>query len=126
MVKETVFQKLAKVQQILRKYCEITDKEFPKIIRKLGNCHYKKNSNLTDKELRVLEMLLARKYNPYTVYRWFLLTNCSDEVKQKLMRGMIGQKRASKKKQVYKKMYSVEEKDLHVAVMDCFERYLVR
>ena len=126
MVKETVFQKLAKVQEILRKHCQLRDKEFPKIIKHLGNWYYKKDSQLTEKEMKVLEMLLARKYNPNTVYRWYLLTNCSDEVKQQLMRGMIGQKRASKKKQTYKRMYSVEEKDLHVAVMDCFERYLVR
>ncbi|MBU0470391.1 MAG: hypothetical protein KJ984_02855 [Nanoarchaeota archaeon] len=126
MVRETVFQKLGEAKATLQRHSKISEKEFPKIISRLGNWFYKKNFPLSRQELKALEVLVSHKFNPYTVYRWHLLTQSSDEVKAQLMRGLIGQKRASKKNQSYKNMYSVEEKDIHRAVLDLVERYIVR
>lgn len=119
---KTIFQKLGGVKELLK----LNEEEFSITIKRLGNWHYKKDFQLTNEEQHILEKLISHKYNPFTIYRWNLLANAPDEVKYQLQQGLVGQKKASKKKQEYKKQYQPEEANLHRDVIDLAERYIVR
>ena len=68
-----------------------------KIISKLGTYHYnKKKYLLLGEERKFYNFLIENGYNPYRVYRWFLLERLPEDVRFQLKRGMISQKTASK------------------------------
>jgi len=66
-------------------------------ISKLATYHYNKSKYILlgqDKEF--YEFLITNSYNPYTVYRWFLLERVPEDVRFQLRNGAINQKLASK------------------------------
>ena len=125
-MRSKVFQKLAEVKDLLRQRCKIKNEDFDKLISRIGNWYYRKDFPLTNQEQKVLEVLLSHKYNPHTVYRWSLIVKVPEEIKSKLRLGLIGQKKASRQKQYFKNLYSSDEQNIHRAVIDLVERYIVR
>ena len=66
-------------------------------IAKLGTYHYnKKKFMLLGDERRFYNWMIENSYNPFTVYRWFLLEKIPDDVRFQLKNGHISQKIASR------------------------------
>lgn len=68
-----------------------------------GNLHYgrreikdnrQKKQELTETERILYDLLLRLKLNPSTAYRWFLATRVPSDIKEKLEKGMISQRKA--------------------------------
>lgn len=68
-----------------------------------GNLYYGRRGNsdnlrrirdLSKDERIVYELILQMKLNPSTLYRWFLATRVPADIKEKLSKGLIGQKKA--------------------------------
>jgi len=67
------------------------------MIGRLGSYHYnKKKGFLIGYEKDLYKLLIENSYNPYTVYRWFLLERVPDEIKFQLNNHYISQKKASR------------------------------
>ena len=66
-----VFAKLSTVKRILEPVC--TPESMPDLVTQSAKWHYDKKRHLTPEALKVYEILINNSYNPYTVYRWFLL-----------------------------------------------------
>ena len=69
-------------------------RNFSKIMAKLGQYHYKKNSLLLGKEREIYAFLLENGHNPYKIYRWCLLERIPETIRFQLKNGMITQKTA--------------------------------
>ena len=68
-----------------------------------GHLHYGRRAiqenltrkrDLTEAEKILYELLLKLKLNPSTTYRWFLATRVPQDIKEKLVKGQISQKKA--------------------------------
>jgi len=82
---------------VIEEYGEEYFRNFKEIISKLATYHYnKKKHMLLGKEREVYNFLIDNNYNPYRVYRWFLLERVPDDIKFQLKHGAITQKIASK------------------------------
>lgn len=57
---------------------------------------YKRKYILLGQDRKLYEFLIENSYNPYTVYRWFLLEKNPEDVRFQLKNGIINQKLASK------------------------------
>ena len=125
-MQKTIFQKLGEVKELLRQKCRLKDEDFEKVFSRIGNWYYRKDFELSSQEQKIIEVLIANKINPHTVYRWSLIVKVPEEIKSKLRLGLIGQKRASRHKQYFRNLYSSDEQNIHRAVIDLVERYIVR
>lgn len=66
-------------------------------IAKLGTYHYNRRKFLLlGEEKKLYNWLIENGYNPFTVYRWFLLERIPDDVRFQLKNGQISQKTASR------------------------------
>ena len=66
-------------------------------ISKLASYHYnKKKFILLGEDRKLYNFLIENSYNPYRIYRWFLLERVPEDVRFQLKNGMINQKLASK------------------------------
>lgn len=66
-------------------------------IAKSGTYHYKKKKfMLLGDEKKFYNWLIENSYNPFTVYRWFLLEKIPDDVRFQLKNAHISQKIASR------------------------------
>ncbi|MEA2037895.1 MAG: hypothetical protein U9O94_10395 [Nanoarchaeota archaeon] len=64
---------------------------------KLATYHYNKRKlMLLGEERKLYNFLIENSYNPYRVYRWFLLERVPDDVRFQLRNRLISQKIASK------------------------------
>lgn len=54
----------------------------------------RKSMELTANERLLYDYLLKNTLNPSTTYRWFLATRLPSDIKEKLTKGQIGQKKA--------------------------------
>ena len=79
------------------RYPEINGRLFDDMLSKLAHYHYnKKNQIVLGREWDVYDLLIKNSYNPFTVYRWFLLERIPDDVHFQLKNRQISQKIASK------------------------------
>ena len=69
-------------------------RNFTKIIAKIAQHHYKKNSMLLGKERELYAFLMEKGHNPYKIYRWCLLERIPEALRFQLKNGMINQKTA--------------------------------
>ena len=69
-------------------------RNFTKIIVKIAQHHYKKNSMLLGKERELYAFLQEKGHNPYKIYRWCLLERIPEALRFQLKNGMINQKTA--------------------------------
>ncbi len=66
-------------------------------IAKLASYHYNRKSfMLLGEERKLYAFLVENGFNPFTVYRWFLLERIPDDVRFQLRNGHISQKLASR------------------------------
>ena len=66
-------------------------------IAKLGTYHYNKNKFLLlGEEKKLYNWLVENGFNPFTVYRWFLLERIPDDVRFQLKNRQMSQKTASR------------------------------
>jgi hypothetical protein len=80
---------------IIGRFPAIEGRNLRKIMSKLAHYHYnKKGSMLLGVERDLYDLLISKGYNPFTVYRWFLLERIPDDIKFKLKQKNISQKRA--------------------------------
>ena len=69
-------------------------RNFTKIIAKIAQHHYKKNSMLLGKERELYVFLQEKGHNPFKIYRWCLLERIPEALRFQLKNGMINQKTA--------------------------------
>ena len=69
-------------------------RNFTKIIAKIAQHHYKKNSMLLGKERELYAFLSEKGHNPFKIYRWCLLERIPEALRFQLKNGMINQKTA--------------------------------
>ena len=69
-------------------------RNFTKIIAKIAQHHYKKNSMLLGKERELYAFLQEKGHNPFKIYRWCLLERIPEALRFQLKNGMINQKTA--------------------------------
>lgn len=81
-------------KEVLERFGEEYFRNFPQIIAKIAQHHYKKNSLLLGKEREMYAFLLEKGHNPYKVYRWCLLEKIPEALRFQLKNGMINQKTA--------------------------------
>jgi hypothetical protein len=107
--KINIFDKVNEIKQHLKDI--IPEIESDKLIVILSHCrayyegklHYgrrnvpenlQRTRELTTNERIVYEYLLKSKLNPSTTYRWFIATRLPQDIREKLAKGQIGQKKA--------------------------------
>jgi len=99
-VKETYLRKNWLIEyesikkEVQERFGEEYFRNFPQIIAKIAQHHYKKNSLLLGKEREMYAFLLEKGHNPYKVYRWCLLEKIPEALRFQLKNGMINQKTA--------------------------------
>lgn len=88
------FEKLK--NRVVSEFGEDGFRLFKESIAKLGTFHYnRKKFLLLGDERKFYDWLRENGYNPFTVYRWFLLERIPDDVRFQLKNGHISQKIAS-------------------------------
>ena len=107
--KINIFDKVNEIKQHLKDI--IPEIEGDKLIVILSHCrayyegklHYgrrnvpenlQRKKELTANERIVYEYLLKSKLNPSTTYRWLIATRLPQDIREKLAKGQIGQKKA--------------------------------
>lgn len=122
-----VFHKIRDVRKLLQpKLSEVEEGELIGLIRDAAKFHYNKRRKLSCDALKLYELLMKYSYNPYTVYRWFLLTKAPQETKDKLRLGEVSQRTAFKEKTEHKELLSTTERELVHEIFDRIERYVIR
>lgn len=82
---------------VLERFEDEGFRNLQKIINKLATYHYnKKKYILLGEERELYNFLIENSYNPFKVYRWFLLEKLPEQLRFQLRQGMISQKTASK------------------------------
>ena len=69
-------------------------RNFPKIMARIAQHHYKKKSMLLGKERELYVFLMEKGHNPFKVYRWCLIERIPEAIRFQLKNGMINQKTA--------------------------------
>ena len=96
--KKNWLEEFERLQNIVKeRFGEDTFRNLREIISKLATYHYnKKKYILLGKDRTLYNFLIENSYNPYTVYRWFLLEKVPEDVKFQIRNGLLNQKLASK------------------------------
>ena len=82
---------------VLEEFGEDGFRNLKEISSKLATFHYnKKKLMLLGEERKIYNFLVENSYNPYRVYRWFLLERIPENIRFQLKNGQISQKLASK------------------------------
>ncbi len=107
--KRSIFDRVYEIKQHIKVI--LPEVEGDRIIRMLSHCrryyegklHYGRRSvktnltrvkDLTEAERILYDLLLKLDLNPSTTYRWFLATRVPSDIKEKLEKGQISQKKA--------------------------------
>ena len=69
-------------------------RNFPKIMARIAQHHYKKKSMLLGKERELYVFLQEKGHNPFKIYRWCLIERIPEAIRFQLKNGMINQKTA--------------------------------
>ena len=69
-------------------------RNFPKIMARIAQHHYKKKSMLLGKERELYVFLMEKGHNPFKIYRWCLIERIPEAIRFQLKNGMINQKTA--------------------------------
>jgi len=69
-------------------------RNFPKIMARIAQHHYKKKSMLLGKERELYVFLMEKGHNPFMIYRWCLIERIPEAIRFQLKNGMINQKTA--------------------------------
>jgi len=108
-VKRNIFDKVSEIKQHINMILPEIDGD--KLINMMSHCrryyegklHYgrrnvkenlDKKRDLTESERILYDLLLKLNLNPSTTYRWFLATIVPADIKEKLAKGHISQKKA--------------------------------
>ena len=83
--------------RVLEEFSEEGFRNLKDCSAKLATYHYnKKKYMLLGTERKLYHFLIENSYNPYRIYRWFLLERIPEDVRFQLNNGMISQKIASR------------------------------
>jgi hypothetical protein len=125
-----IFEKLENVRRLLKESFDLKEAELILMVEKLANrWHYRKKRKgirLTKEEAKLYEILIRNKYNPSTVYKWFLMYKSPSEVKERLSFGVITIKQAFKEKKDQKYLFNISEKDFLNDVYRAVDTFIVR
>jgi len=128
-----VLEKTKQVKEkLIKEFPKLSEKEFIKITQKLANkWQYKKlkdrrQTQLDELELKIYEFLVKHKYKPSTVYKWFLLKNSAQEIKDRLREKEVSQRDAFQIKRTTKGILNSNETDLKNDLIDLVDRYIIR
>src|SRR3989344_3980155 len=107
--KRSIFDKVNEVKQHIKATLPEVDSD--RLIHMLSHCrryyegnlyygrrsieeNQQKKRDLTETERILYDLLLKMNLNPGTAYRWFLATRVPFDIKEKLEKGMISQRKA--------------------------------
>lgn len=125
---EDVFKKANKVYQLLENELKIDKDEVNRIVSKLVNGFHNRSRDktvLSKKEASVYELLLSKKYNPNTVYRWLLVVNSPEEIKTKLKSGELSIREALEKRNKIRKQFTTNDEDIIKEIIWHVEEYIL-
>ena len=89
-------EKLDEVKKLLQNtFPDIEVRNMQDRMSNIAHYHYnKRHSMLLGEDKKVYNFLIENSYNPYTVYRWFLLDKIPDDIRFQLKQNQISQKKA--------------------------------
>ena len=79
---------------------QLSDRSITKMLSRIAHYQYGRRIKLSIDETILLNFLKKYKYNPHTVYRWFLLEYAPEDVQVLLEEGRISLKDASKESRI--------------------------
>jgi hypothetical protein len=115
-----VFKKAQEAYRLIRKEVKLDGEELVKTIGRVAN-----GSKLTKDELKIYELLLAKKLNPNTVYRWFLATTAPDHIRTKLRSGQISIRDALHMRNKIRSNFTTNDSDIIREVIWHIEEYIL-
>lgn|SRR3989338_521283 len=122
-----IFAKLSTVKQLLNQNLpEQSDAERFELIQGAAKWHYDKRRTLTPAQAMVYEILIKNSYNPYTIYRWFLLAKSPLELREKLKMNLISQREAFAQKRELNSLANTSHQQVLQEIMNTIKRYVVR
>jgi len=122
-----VFTKISRIRKLLQPHLPGAEEgELIGLIRQAAKFHYDRKKMLSKDGAKVYEVFVKNGLNPYTVYRWFLLTKAPQGTKDKLRTQEISIRNAFKEKTEFKELLSTTERDMIHEVLNCVERFIVR
>lgn len=86
--------------RIVSELPQLSGKSINKMLSRIAHQQYGRNIKLSLDETLLLNFLKNHKYNPHTVYRWFLLEYAPEDVQVLLEEGKISLKDAAKESKV--------------------------
>lgn len=122
-----IFAKLSTVKQLLNQHLpEQNEVERFELIQGAAKWHYDKKRTLRPAQAAVYEVLIKNSYNPYTVYRWFLLAKSPLELREKLKLNLISQREAFTRKRELNSLANTSHQQVLQEIINTIERYVVR
>jgi len=127
---ETVYDKYVRIHNHLKKdHPQITKEDFFKITSTLSNWHYPKKrwkgQTLTKDQAMIYEWMLNNKYNPSTVYKWFLAMKTNKDVQERMKKGTVSLKKAMKCNRPFKHITEIEAEFMY-HLKQAMRHYIIR
>ena len=127
---ETIYDKFLTLQdQIKKNFPDLNEKELYKTISRLASWHYPKkrykNMALTTDEAKMYEWMIASKYNPDTIYKWYRVLGISKEIQKKIKNKKLTFNEAKTYPKPFRRLTDLESEMMY-HVKKCFEHYIVR
>jgi hypothetical protein len=96
--RKTTLKKALMLKNIFHElFLHKSDKELLHMLSQCGHHHYGQKHTSLNAEGRIMyEYLVSHNYNPYTVYKWFLLFLTAEAVKEDIENNKLTQLRARK------------------------------
>jgi len=123
-----VFEKADKVCKIVESELKVCRNDFFRVVGRLVNNWHQKSRRgvkLSKVEVMVYELLLRKKYNPSTVYRWLLVTSAPSEVRDKLKMGKISIREALQLRNKLRQQFSTNDEQFKKEVIWHIEEYIL-
>ncbi|MCF7861843.1 hypothetical protein K9M79_06375 [Candidatus Woesearchaeota archaeon] len=110
-----VFKKAEIIYKLVGDEIGVDREEFNRIIAKLVNGFHNKRKGkaiLSRNEAKTYELLIRKKYNPNTVYRWILAVNSPQDILIRLKSGEISIREALQLRNKIRQQYSTNDEKL--------------
>ena len=94
--RKNTLKKALRLQNIFRElFLHKTEKEILHILCQCGHYHYQQKSKPLSEDAGIIyEYLLTHNYNPYTVYKWFLLFLTDKAIQEDIENNNLSQSKA--------------------------------
>lgn len=127
-MKEDVFEKAERFYNVVQKEFDISKGEIGDSVSRIATGLHNKSSRkgtIIKQDVVIYEILLKHKFNPNTVYRWFLVTTSPKEIVTKLKSGELSIREALHHRNKMRKQFSTNDSDFIKEVIWYVEEYVL-